>query len=59
MVRARRSILTALCPGLAGTLALIGASRAALVPGGGPTKSDCYAELSVLGARNPVRPATR
>src|SRR5690349_17214426 len=53
MVHARRFLLTALSCGVAGTLALIGASRADLVPGGGPTKSDCYAGLSVLGAANP------
>jgi hypothetical protein len=53
MVRARRSILMALCLGLAGTLAVIGASRADLVPGGGPAKSDCYGELDVRGAANP------
>ena len=53
MVRARRTIVTGLCIGLGGTLAIIGASRADLVPGGGPTKSDCYAELDVRGAANP------
>ncbi len=33
---------------LAGGLAIAG-----LIPGGGPTKSDCYAELSVQGVDNP------
>jgi len=58
MVRARRSVLIALCLGVGGTLALIGGSRADLVPGGGPAKSDCYGELSVRAPRIPARPAT-
>jgi hypothetical protein len=30
-----------------------GFAAAGLIPGGGPTKSDCYAELSVEGIENP------
>jgi hypothetical protein len=54
MVRREGSTLKwALFVGLAGGLGLIGASRADLVPGGGPAKSDCYAVLNVKGAANP------
>jgi hypothetical protein len=39
---------TGLCFGL-----VVGLAHAGLIPGGGPTKSDCYAELSVDGITNP------
>jgi hypothetical protein len=32
---------------------VVGLAQAGLIPGGGPTKSDCYAELSVNGITNP------
>ena len=34
-------------------LLVVASAIAGLIPGGGPAKSDCYAELSVVGVENP------
>jgi hypothetical protein len=54
-MRNRRSAEVLLLGGALCTLAVLGAgvAIAGLIPGGGPSKSDCYAELSVEGIDNP------
>jgi hypothetical protein len=53
-MRNRRSIAACAVGALGAFLGLaVGLAEAGLIPGGGPTKSDCYAELSVNGVTNP------
>jgi len=54
-MRNRRSGEVLLVGGALCAVAVLGAgiAIAGLIPGGGPTKSDCYAELSVEGIDNP------
>ena len=50
----RRTLEACAIAALAAFFALVtGLAAAGLIPGGGPTKSDCYAELSVDGITNP------
>lgn len=54
-MRQRRSVQLWFVGGTVCALAVLGAALAGagLIPGGGPTKSDCYVELSVQGIDNP------
>jgi hypothetical protein len=54
MTRTERATLKrGLFLAVAGVLVLNGSGRADLVPGGGPAKSDCYAEVNARGVANP------
>ena len=54
-MRNRRSVEVLLVGGALCVLGVLGTGLAiaGLIPGGGPSKSDCYAELSVEGIDNP------